>query len=103
MRLKEKLIKELEVIKGLEQGPSKVAGGIALFYKNKEIAHFHHDHEIDLRLTKKIIKLEGLNHFDDSDFHHHRSKTSEWIELRFKKTADIESIVRLFELAIKQY
>jgi hypothetical protein len=76
---------------------------LRLFYKNKEIAHFHHDHEIDVRLTKKIIKSEGLSHPEASEFHHHRSKTCEWIELRYTKATHLPEVVRLFELAIKQY
>jgi hypothetical protein len=42
----------IEPIEGFEALPSKVAGGTALFYKGKEFAHFHHDEEIDLRLTR---------------------------------------------------
>ena len=102
MKLKEQLIKELKKIKGLEDRPSKVSGGSAIFYNNKEIAHFHHDNEIDVRLTKKVIKLEKLNHPDDSKFHQ-RSPTSEWIELRFTRKEHLDEVVRLFKLALKQY
>ncbi|MES3038799.1 MAG: luciferase family protein [Bdellovibrionota bacterium] len=101
--LRKKLISELEKIPGLEDRPSKVAGGSAIFYKNKEIAHFHHDNEIDVRLTKKIIKLEGLTHPVDSEIHHHRSPSSEWIEIKFTKSEHIKEVVRLFKLALKQY
>ncbi|MBC7429783.1 MAG: hypothetical protein H7336_14305 [Bacteriovorax sp.] len=41
MSLKSDLVKKLEMIPGLEDRPSIVAGGSAIFYKNKEIAHFH--------------------------------------------------------------
>jgi hypothetical protein len=95
------LVQKLEKIPGLENRPSKVAGGSAIFYRNKEIAHFHHDNEIDIRLTKKVIRQEGLNHPTDSDFHHHRSPQSEWIEVRFRKTADIDEVIRLFKLGLK--
>jgi len=53
--LRRQLIKKLEGIPGLENKPSKVAGGSAIFYKGKEIAHFHHNNEIDVRLTKKLF------------------------------------------------
>ena len=102
-KLRNDLIKKLEQIPNLEDRPSKVAGGSAIFYKNKEIAHFHHDNEIDVRLTKKIIRKEGLNHFDDSTVHKHRSPNSEWIELRFTKAKDVDEVVRLFKLALEQY
>lgn len=102
-RLRQELVKRLEKIPGLEDRPSKVAGGSAIFFRGKEIAHFHHDNEIDVRLTKKVIKAEGLSHHEDSQFHRHRSPNSEWIELRFSKTAHLGEVVRLFKLALKQY
>jgi hypothetical protein len=102
-KLKSDLIKKLEKIPGLEDRPSKVAGGSAIFYREKEIAHFHHDNEIDIRLTKKVIKKEGLNQPVDSKFHKHRTPSSEWIELRFRKQSDIDDVVRLFKLALEQY
>ena len=98
---KKTLIRKLDQIPGLEDGPSKVAGGSAIFYKNKEIARFHHDNEIDVRLTKKIIRREGLKHPDDSKIHKHRSPSSEWIEIRFHNAKDVEEVVRLLRLAVE--
>jgi hypothetical protein len=102
-KLRSELIKKLERIPGVEDRPSKVAGGSAIFYKDKEIAHFHDDNEIDIRLTKKIIRKEGLNHPTCSKIHKHRSPSSEWIEIKFQKTADVDEVVRLFKLALVQY
>lgn len=102
-KLKSELLTRLEKIAGLEHKPSKVAGGTAVFYKGKEIAHFHHNNEIDVRLTKKVIKTEGLTHPEGSKFHHHRSPSSEWIELRFRRQEHLDEVVRLFKLALKQY
>ncbi len=102
-KLKKNLVKALEKIPGLEDRPSKVAGGSAIFYKDKEIAHFHHNNEIDVRLTKKIIRKEGLNHYDDSTIHKHRSTSSDWVEIRFNNTKDVAEVIRLFKLALEQY
>jgi hypothetical protein len=102
-KLRLELIKKLERIPGLEDRPSKVAGGSAIFFKGKEIAHFHNDNEIDIRLTKKVIRREGLNHHSDSKIHRHRSPSSEWIEIRFKKSQDVDEVVRLFKMALEQY
>lgn len=102
-KLRSELIKKLERIPGLEDRPSKVAGGSAIFFREKEIAHFHHDYEIDVRLTKKVIRREGLSHPSDSKIHKHRSPSSEWIEIRFKKSKDIDEVVRLFKMAMEQY
>lgn len=102
-KLRKSLIKKLEMISGLEDRPSIVAGGSAIFYNNKEIAHFHHDNEIDVRLTKKVIRQEGLVHPVDSKVHKKRAASSEWYEIRFHSQEEVQEAVRLFKLAIKQY
>jgi hypothetical protein len=102
-KLRSELIKKLEQIPGLQDRPSKVAGGSAIFFKEKEIAHFHNDNEIDVRLTKKIIHSEGLNHYADSKIHSRRTNNSQWIELRFKDAGDVNKVVNLFKLALEQY
>lgn len=100
-KLRNLLVQKLERIPGLEDRPSKVAGGSAIFYKDKEIAHFHHDNEIDIRLTNKVIRKEGLTHPSNSKIHKHRSPNSEWIEVRFRATKDIDEVVRLFRMIVK--
>lgn len=102
-KLRASLTKQLELIPGLEDRPSKVAGGSAIFFNGKEIAHFHDDHEIDVRLTRKVIRQEGLHHPSDSKIHRHRSPSSEWIEVRFRTAKDVAEVVRLFKLALEQY
>lgn len=87
----------------LENRPSTVAGGSAIFYRDREIAHFHSNNEIDVRLTRKVIKQEGLSHPNDSLVHRNRSRNSEWIELRFTRQEHVDEIVRLFKLALEQY
>lgn len=101
--LKTLLLQEIEKIPHLEGRPSKVAGGHAIFYKNKEIAHFHSNNEIDIRLTKKLIKKEGLIHPTDSLFHSGRKPGSDWFEFRFKRKEHVEEALRLFKLALKEY
>jgi Family of unknown function (DUF5519) len=101
--LKKELVKQLERIPGLENRPSKVAGGSAIFFREKEIAHFHSDNEIDVRLTKKVIRQEGLIHPTDSKVHKNRAKSSEWFEIRFNDNKQVNEAVRLFKLALKQY
>ncbi|HEY9790521.1 MAG TPA: luciferase family protein [Candidatus Obscuribacterales bacterium] len=102
-QLRKQLIQKLLEIEGLEERASTVAGGSALFYKGKEIAHFHNDHEIDVRLTKEVIKKEGLTHPIDSEVHSSRKPGSQWFEIRFRSAAQVEEAVRLFKLACQQY
>ena len=102
-RLRKQLVKKLAAIPSLEDRPSKVSGGSAIFYKNREIAHFHHDHEIDVRLTRKVIRQMKLEHPENSKLHRGRAKTSDWIELRFYKSSEVDKIVDLFKLTMEQY
>ena len=100
--LKAKLLIELRKIDGVEDRPSPVAGGSALFYNGKEFAHFHNENELDLRLTKKVIKTLGLSHPADSHIHPNRSANSPWIEVRFNNADDIEYVSKLVKLAVAQ-
>jgi hypothetical protein len=100
--LKHELLEVMKTIEGLEALPSKVAGGTALFYKGKEFAHFHHDNEIDLRLTKGLIKNLGLSHPPGSPFHPTRAASSNWIELRFHTSEEVQVVAGLVRQATSQ-
>jgi len=97
---RKKLIEEVEKISDLTDKPSPVAVGSALFYKDKEFAHFHHDIELDLKLTRKLIKQQGLLNPSDSEMHPNRSINSQWIELRFENASEVEEVARLVKLAV---
>jgi hypothetical protein len=84
-----------------EPVPGRDDGFAALFYRGKPFAHFHHDEEIDLHLTRSVIAREGLVHPSSSFVHPKRSKTSHWIELRLKTAADLDHVTRLIQLAIE--
>ena len=99
-QLKTKLLLELRRIEGVEDRPSPVAGGSSLFYFGKEFAHFHNANELDLRLTKTVIRELGLKHPTGSVHHPGRSQNSAWIELRFAVAADIKRVRELVELAV---
>jgi Family of unknown function (DUF5519) len=100
--LKQQLLASLKSIEAFEAQPSKVAGGTALFFRGKEFAHFHNDHEIDLRLTRKVIKSLGLSHPTGSQLHPTRSASSQWIEIRFYNACEVQRVAELVKLAIAQ-
>lgn len=74
----------------------------SLLFRGKEFAHFHSDSELDIRLTKAVIRSEGLTHPTDTRAHRHRSKSSNWFVVRFAETTDLERVVHLVKLAIQQ-
>jgi hypothetical protein len=81
--------------------PGREDGFSALSYGGKEFAHFHDDHELDIRLGRDAIRREGLTHPPNSVVHPKRAQSSHWIELRFHSTADLERVVRLVKLAVE--
>ena len=101
-QLKEVLLLELRKLDGVEDRPSPVSGGTALFYFDKEFAHFHDGNELDLRLTKSKIKQLGLSHPKGSVHHPSRSPNSPWIEVRFQTVDDIAHVKRLVGVAVAQ-
>lgn len=100
--LKKQLLELLASIDGLTAEPSPVAGGTALCFRGREFAHFHHDQELDLRLTRKLIASLGLVHPPGSAYHPTRSASSAWIELRFGTTAEVARTAELVKLAVAQ-
>lgn len=98
---KSKLLDSVRTLDGLEARPSPVSGGTALFFRGQEFAHFHTDNEIDLRLTKNVIRALGLVHPPDSMHHPGRSPNSPWIELRYHDAAGVGRVAELIRRAAK--
>lgn len=100
--LKQQLITSLGAIEGFEARPSAVAGGTALFYRGREFAHFHHDQEIDVRMTRPLIKSFGLKHPERSALHPTRAASSHWIELRYATADEVARVAELIKAAIRE-
>jgi len=100
--LRKRLIERVQEF-GVEDRPlpGRTDGFSSLFYRGKPFAHFHHDNELDIRLTRNVIVREGLKHPPGSTVHPKRSKSSPWIELRFHTPADLDRVVRLVQLAVE--
>ena len=95
--LRQKLTTEILEIPGVSEKfwEERTDGFSALEMNGKEFAHFHNDSEIDVRLTRQIIKANGLVHPGDSERHPNRSVNSPWIELRFFDQQDVKKICDL--------
>lgn len=96
-KLRKQLVRELLRIPGVteKKWPARNDGFTSLQINGKEFAHFHHDNEIDIRLTKAIISEHSLSHPVDSKNHPKRSMNSPWIEMRFFDQDDVNVITRL--------
>lgn len=82
--------------------PGGTMGFAGFFHGGKSFAHFHNDHEIDIRLTRAVIKRQGLSHPSCSAVHPNRSANSACIEIRFNTSKEIDGIVRLVRIATTQ-
>ena len=98
--LKPQLLAGLSKLAGVEDRQSTVSGGSALFYKGKSFAHFHHDNELDIRLTRKVMKDLGLSHPAGSVSPPPRSTPSQWNAVRFNTPSDVEHVLKLVALAV---
>jgi luciferase-like monooxygenase len=101
--LKMLLVEKLQQIPGISHTPwpERDDGFSTLHYRGKEIGHFHNFQEIDLRLGRKLIKAEELDHYPDSKNHPNRSANSIFIERRFANVKEVEDIVRLVQIAVE--
>lgn len=74
---------------------------MCVFFRDKEFAHFHDAEEIDIRLSQKFIKKEGLRPLEDSKYHPKRSQKSRWMQMRFRTKEDVSNLLSLIERLIE--
>jgi hypothetical protein len=82
--------------------PGRDDGFAALLFNGRDLGHFHHWSEIDLRLGKMLIAKEKLVPMKDSKVHPDRAKNSPWHEMRLRSVSDVDEAVRLVQLAITE-
>ncbi|HEX6637243.1 MAG TPA: luciferase family protein [Steroidobacteraceae bacterium] len=80
--------------------PGRDDGFAALLFDGRELGHFHHWSELDLRLGKDVIAKEKLVKMAGSTVHPDRAANSPWHEMRVKLPSDVDEAVRLVRLAI---
>lgn len=75
---------------------------ICVSYLGKEFAHFHDDHEIDVRIPAKFVKRKGLGEPIQSARHPDRSKKSIWRSLRFETPAETDELIQLIQALLEE-
>ena len=100
--LRVKLEQCLKDIPGLKIDLWKDTDLVCLFFEGKDFAHFHGDRTLDIRLSQKIIRQEGLSRAVSSRIHPNRSKNSRWIGVEMKDENDVQKIVRLVKRACSE-
>ena len=100
-KLRKMLINELEKILGIDVHlwrPDR--DFMVVDYKGKEVAHFHGNNELDVRLSLQVVKREGLTHATDRVGHLNRKNGGTWLIVRFTRKSHIAEMLRLVRMAI---
>ena len=102
MKLRKKLIAKLREIPDVDVHLWKPDYHLVVIdYKGREIAHFHGNNELDVRLSKDIVKRDELTHAVDRVGHLSRKNGGRWLIVRFTREPHLEKMVRFVEMAIE--
>ena len=100
--LRRKLIGRLEQIPDVKVHLWKPGSElIVITYKGKEVAHFHGNNELDIRLSKEVVKRNGLTHASGHVGHPNRKNGGRWLMARFTRESHLTQMIRLVEMAIE--
>jgi hypothetical protein len=100
MAARAELEKRLGTLPGLDRRPSRYGNGASYFVADREIAHFHRDGRMDVRLTRQRIremKAEGLLDARVAT----RGASADWASVRVDEANDIAYAVNLVEEAMR--
>ncbi len=85
----------------IEMRKSRFSGVEAFYVQTREIAHFHSNQEIDIRLTCGEIKKRKLAHSEDKRIHVPRA-SGDWVEVTFKSLRDLPFVQELVVSAARE-
>ncbi|HEV2428851.1 MAG TPA: luciferase family protein [Thermoplasmata archaeon] len=92
--LREELEGRLAGMPGLTRLPGRRGTGSRWVAGNQEIAHFHGEERLDIRLTKERIRSHVLEQRFDERVRT-RGPSAEWINLRLTRSADLDLALSL--------
>ena len=100
--LADRLADELAAMPEVTAGRSRFSPRRAFFVGSREFLHFHGEHEVDVRLTRKEIRARRpLLEADARVTLRNRHGSSDWMEIRFHRPRDLGAVVALARLAIE--
>ncbi|HTP53866.1 MAG TPA: luciferase family protein [Thermoplasmata archaeon] len=94
------LERRLVGLPGLDRRPSRWGERPAYFVGEREIAHFHGDLRMDVRLTKELIRERTKEHAFDERVRT-RGPSAEWASVTVASVRDIPLALALVEDAIR--
>jgi len=100
--LRKQLIQTLETLPGIHVHLWKPDYHLMVVsYRGKEVAHFHGNNELDIRLSKQVVKRDGLTHAPNHVGHPERKNGGRWLMARFTRQSHLEEMMRLIKMAIE--
>jgi hypothetical protein len=97
---REELERRLAAVPDLERRSSRWGPLPAYYIGEREIAHFHKDGRLDVRLTRTEIRERKARAALDPRVET-RGPTSEWVAVRASAFADLAFVVDLVESALR--
>ncbi len=97
-----RLREQIAVLPGVVEGESAFGPGVAYWVDGREVAHFHGDAELELRLTRRQISaLRPRLRADDRVLL--RKGTSDWLAVSLADESAAELAVELAMLAVQAH
>ena len=99
--LRAELERRLSEIPGLtRRSPSRFGHGFAYYVGTREVAHFHGDERLDVRLTRPVIR-EHLSEGTLDPRVRTRGSSAEWVTVPLEAPTDLALAVSLLEEAVR--
>lgn len=100
MSLRDALARAILELGSIEVSPSRHGSGKpAFFVGDREIAHFHGDDGLDLRLGRDAIRARRAELVADPRVTLRASRSADWLEVRFAAAADVAFAASLAAIA----
>lgn len=100
MRLRRRLEREIEGLRKLQGRRSRFSDAWAYFADGREIVHFHSDHAVDVRLTRRVIRGRWEVLAADARVRL-GGRQRDWVEVTFASVGDLPFVLELVRLAIR--
>lgn len=100
MSIREELERRLTQISGLVRHRARRGRGYSYFVADREIAHFHGDQRMDVRLTREKIRKR----ISERPFDHRvrtRGPSADWVAVRILELHDLRMAVALVKEAMQ--
>ncbi len=100
MTFRAEIERRIAALPGVVRGPSRYGHGSAFRVGGREIAHFHGEHRMDVRLTRaRIAEMKADRPLDPRV--QTRGPTADWVEVEVSVASDVSLVVSLVEEAAR--